>query len=184
MILRTWGAAVLRPYKIVLRLGGRARRAVPLRSRGTLRRGKRLRAKSALEAEPRDEGYAAGCAGGSHLTELKRIHNGIDRCVVDEVEDIRGLNAKLEGARFFDCDRFAQRHIHHELSRAFDDVTTSVAKCSAIGIQASVRRARRCRWRAKRGGVEPFRGRRIRERDRRARDVGTQRAADAAIDVE
>src|SRR5579863_514987 len=86
MIVRARGSAVLRPYKIAVRRYARL----------------------ALEAEPRDESYAAGGAGRRDLAKLEGVHCRVYRRIVDEVEDVRGLQAEFESARLFDGDGLAE----------------------------------------------------------------------------
>src|ERR1700722_6273040 len=97
------------------------------------------------EAKSRDECYTARRTSGSDLAKLERVYRRIDRHIVDEVEDVRGLQTQLEGARLFHGNGFAERHIDDDLAGAFDDIAAGVAEGRAVGIEAGVRRACRTR---------------------------------------
>src|SRR5260370_23678671 len=105
------------------------------------------------------------------------------------VENVGGLNAKLQRAGFFYRDDFAEVHVKHELPGAVDGVAPGMAEGTSGEVRAGDAGAGRAGakgrgWRTKRRSVEPFERGWIAECDWRAGRVGAQRAAHAAADVE
>src|SRR2546429_9009053 len=66
------------------------------------------------------------------------------------IENVVRGDAQLERARFFDCDRFVEPHIHRNWSWPLDNISSGVAKTGTIRVDAA---GARC---AKRRRIKPF----------------------------
>src|SRR5437588_4187092 len=75
------------------------------------------------------------------------------------VEDVVGGKPKVQRARFFDGNRFVQRHVPGDLSWTCNDISARIAEGRAIGIAAS------SAGRTERGRVEPLARRGIRSEE-------------------
>src|SRR6266566_4121444 len=95
------------------------------------------------------------------------------------IENVIRGDAQLERARFFDRDRFVERHVQRNLSGPLNNISSGVAKAGAIRIRTS---GARC---AKRRRIEPFERGWVAYRNRLPRDdVCAKRPAHTSADVQ
>src|ERR1700674_252283 len=96
-----------------------------------------------------------------------------------DIENVVRGDAQLERAGFLDLDRLVEPHIHRNLSRPHDNISSGVSEIGTIRVDAA---GARC---AKRRRIEPFERGWVAYRNRLPRDeVCAKRPAHATADVQ